>query len=119
MVSFAAVAQNEDVITVGDGGTAANCTRSTLESAIALAASIPGPNRIWLTRNTSNGYYLLNNAALIDNQDLEIVGGIGTGACLGRGGACHRQSQHDPPGTAPARDQLADLSSRSFSTATP
>lgn len=65
-----------DVITVGLGGSAENCSFDTLREAIAYAAALPGPNRIWLSRSTPLGYELPGAALEIVDQDLEIVGGF-------------------------------------------
>jgi hypothetical protein len=65
-----------DVITVGLGGSAANCSFPTLREAIEYAAVQPGPNRIWLSRSTQLGYELPGAALEIVDQDLVIVGGF-------------------------------------------
>jgi hypothetical protein len=65
-----------DVITVGLGGSAQNCTFATLREAITYASQLPGPNRIWLSRSTRLGYELPGAALEIEDQDLVIVGGF-------------------------------------------
>jgi predicted outer membrane repeat protein len=65
-----------DNITVGQAGLAGNCTVATIQAAINLAAQHPGPDTIWVSRDTPDGYYLATSALSISNQDVEIIGGF-------------------------------------------
>jgi predicted outer membrane repeat protein len=65
-----------DNITVGQAGLAGNCTVATIQEAINLAAAHPGPDTIWVTRDTPLGYYLAASALTINDPNVEIVGGF-------------------------------------------
>ena len=63
-------------ITVGQAGVAGNCTVPTIQQALNLAAANPGPDTIWVTRDTPLGYYLAASALTINDPNVEIVGGF-------------------------------------------
>jgi predicted outer membrane repeat protein len=63
-------------ITVGQAGLAGNCTVATIQEAINLAAAHPGPDTIWVTRDTPDGYYLATASLTINDPNVEIVGGF-------------------------------------------